>query len=291
MARPRRSYVDEANAASTAEAARVATQNGRGRNAAAPVNRLKARPAGDATAELGEVIRGLKPTGKAQSEQIKVAPLRQAIITIPLIGLSPLKILRFSRKKQFELGEAQKAGSQHGSKKKRDPKDFNSDYEEAKYICTQDGKKWLGLNATGIRNGCIETCRMAGFVMTRAKMSIFCEADGVDDLDATPLCRIEGKEECSIDPVRNANGNSDLRARVMFRKWKLKVRIRFDEDQFSPSDILNLMIRVGQQNGLGEGRPNSTNGNGTGCGLFSVDLDNCTLERLPTAEAAMPDLD
>lgn len=230
----------------------------------------------------------------ASKEEIRIAPLRQAILTVPITGLAPLKVLRFSKKKQETVRETQAAGSQSGSKRKRAPKDFQQEYEDAKYLCTQKigGEKvtWLGINATGVRNGCIETCRVAGFVMTRAKMSVFCVEDGRDDLDATPLVRILGEPEMSVDPVRNASGVIDLRSRVMFRDWKMNIRIRFDEDQFSPSDVLNLMIRVGQQNGLGEGRPNSTNGNGTGNGLFAVDLDDCSLERMKTGELVMPKL-
>lgn len=229
----------------------------------APVNRLK---------------------GAKATEALTITPLRQAVMTIPIVGQSPLKILRFSRKKQQQVQSTQEAGEQARTKRKREAKNFDQEYQDAKYLCTEkQGTKaitWLGLNATGIRNGCIETCRMAGFVMTKAKMSVFCVQDGVDDLDATPLVRINGNPEMCVDPVRNANGSIDLRPRVMFREWKMTVRIRFDEDQFSPSDVINLMIRVGQQNGLGEGRPNGTNGNGTGNGLFIVDVDHCSLERL-----------
>lgn len=229
-----------------------------------------------------------KKNGK--EAQLAITPLRQAIMHIPIVGQSPLKVLRFSRKKQDQVAATQAAGEQAKTKRKREAKNFEQEYEDAKYRCTvkSEGKGsakkpstiWLGLNATGIRNGCIETCRMAGFVMTKAKMSIFCVEDGVDDLDATPLVRILGEPEMSVDPVRNANGSIDLRPRCMFRNWRMIVRLRFDLDQFSPSDVLNLMIRVGQQNGLGEGRPNGTNGNGCGNGLFLVDVDHCTLENL-----------
>lgn len=240
---------------------------------------------------------GRKPAAAAAApapvkEEIRIAPLRRAILTVPIVGVTPLKVLRFSKKKQDTVRETQAAGSQAGSKRKRPPKDFEREYEEAKYLCTQtlNGKPvtWLGLNASGIRNGCIETCRVAGFVMTKAKMSIKCLQDGFDDLDATPLVRITGEPEMVVDPVRNASGVMDLRARVMFREWGMRVRLWFDEDQFSPSDVLNLMIRVGEQNGLGEGRPNGTNGYGTGNGVFSVDLGACELERLAAAETVLP---
>ena len=214
-----------------------------------------------------------KSAGKDKAT-LNITPLRQAVLTVPIVGTTPLKILRFSQKKQDQIAESQKAGSQAKSKKKFNPKDFNQDYEDAKYICNTAGEDWLGLNATGIRNACIETCRVAGFVMTKAKMSIFCIADGYDILDNTPLVRIYGTPEPTIDPVRNASGVIDLRARVMFKEWRMYPRIRFDEDQFSYSDIINLMIRVGQQNGLGEGRPNSSNGNGTGNGIFTLDMED-----------------
>jgi hypothetical protein len=212
-----------------------------------------------------------------KEESLVIAPLKQAIIQIPIVGESPLKILRFSKKKQETIIATQQAGDQAKSRKKRDPKDFLQDYEEARYKCTQKegGKKvvWDGLNASGVRCGLIECCRVAGFVMTKAKMSVFCMADGCDDVDATQLVRIFGEPEMTIDHVRNASGVIDLRARAMFREWKMVLRIRFDEGMFGPADVVNLAIRLGQQNGLGEGRPNGTIGAGTGNGLFVVDLD------------------
>jgi hypothetical protein len=240
-----------------------------------------AKANGKMTATRGEIIDAAVKT-EPKKEVLNIAPLKQAILTVPLIGETPLKILRFSKKKQDEIMNTQKAGTQAKTKKKREPKDFERDYEEAKYIGVTSGERWIGMNASGLRIGCIETCRVAGFVMTRAKMSVFCLADGVDTIDnSTPLVRVYGEPEMVVDPVRNDNGSVDLRARVCFQEWRINARIRFDEDQFSPSDILNLLIRVGQQNGLGEGRMNSKNGCGTGNGVFLVDADNCQLERMP----------
>lgn len=243
----------------------------------------------------GELTNRLPDQAKDKKEEIRISPLRQAVLTVPIVGETPLKVLRFSKKKQDEVEAKHRAGDQAKTKKKKGPKDFEEDYEQAKYVCTQQvgGKqvKWLGLNATGIRNGCIKTCGVAGFVMTKAKMSIFCIADGIDDLDhSTPLVRIEGEPVMVIDPVRNDSGVIDLRSRVAFPEWRINVRIRFDEDQFSPSDILNLLIRVGQQNGLGEGRPNGRDGNGTGNGLFRVAVEEASLERLATADFVLPKL-
>jgi hypothetical protein len=254
---------------------RTATNAKAGKVETEPVNRVADQLNGDAPATKAK---------QSKKDLLVIEPLKQAIMTVPIIGSTPLKILRFSQKSRDQVQATQEAGDQAKTKRRKEPKNFEEGYENAKYRCTQilDGKKvtWLGLNASGIRNGCIETCRMAGYAMTKAKMSIFAVEDGFDDIDKTPLCRIFGDAEKCIDAVRNASGVIDLRPRAMWPDWRMSVRIRFDESQFSPSDIINLMIRVGQQNGLGEGRPNGTNGAGTGNGIFLVNVNECSLERL-----------
>jgi len=56
----------------------------------------------------------------------------------------------------------------------------------------------------------------------------------------------------------------------MWRKWGATVRIRYDEDQFTAEDVVNLLLRAGQQVGIGEGRPYSKTSNGLGFGLFKI---------------------
>src|SRR6185295_18232840 len=113
-----------------------------------------------------------------------------------------------------------------------------------------------------------------GFKMTLAKLSLFIEADGLDIKDGTPLVRLVGEPEQSIMAVRNASGVADLRCRPLWREWSAVVRIRFDEDQFSATDVVNLLNRVGQQVGIGEGRPDSRESCGLGYGLFRLELDD-----------------
>ncbi|MEJ5360186.1 MAG: hypothetical protein WHT06_16110, partial [Desulfobacterales bacterium] len=57
----------------------------------------------------------------------------------------------------------------------------------------------------------------------------------------------------------------------MWREWGLKVRIRYDADQFSRDDVANLIARAGVQCGLGEGRPFSRMSNGMGYGTFEIE--------------------
>ena len=116
----------------------------------------------------------------------------------------------------------------------------------------------------------ISACRLVGIVMTRAKLSVFVEADGIDRGDGTPLVRIQGEPRIHEATVRNETGVADIRWRPMWEQWSADVRVTWDEDQFSATDVMNLMLRAGMQVGIGEGRPDSPNSNGLGWGRFEI---------------------
>jgi len=113
---------------------------------------------------------------------------------------------------------------------------------------------------------------MVGFKMTHARCSVFVVADGFDADDATPLVRITKGEPQYLElAVRLETGVCDIRPRPMWEPgWEANVRIRFDADQFSVSDVANLLLRAGAQIGVGEGRPFSKNSKGMGWGMFRL---------------------
>ena len=171
------------------------------------------------------------------------------------------------------MEETQRQGQQARGKRNRKPKDFEAIYEAAKHIAKANGKDkggWIGIPAPAFRNACIDACRLVGFKMTHAKLSVFIEADGIDVGDGTPLVRIVGEPRVHESSVRNESGVADIRWRPMWETWSAAVRVTCDEDQFSATDVMNLMLRAGLQVGIGEGRPNSPNSNGLGWGRFEV---------------------
>jgi hypothetical protein len=100
---------------------------------------------------------------------------------------------------------------------------------------------------------------------------LFVVADGYDHLDRTALVRIHGpKPERSDMHVRNATGVIDVRTRPIWHEWSCELRIRYDGGQFTGNDVVNLLSRVGQQVGIGEGRPDSRQSAGLGFGLFRL---------------------
>lgn len=204
--------------------------------------------------------------GKQESVTI-TAPNFQ-YVEIALVGTSPYVQHKFSEKAKKQMRDKMLAGSQAAKGRKREPRDFKSDYEQAQY---KSKEGWVGIPASCFRNAIISTCRLVGFKMTLAKLSIVVEADGWDVDGITPLVKIDGKPEAFESAVRNDNGAADLRVRPIWRIWKVKIRVRFDADQFSMQDVINLIARVGTQVGIGEGRHDSPQSTGMGWGCFEID--------------------
>lgn len=208
----------------------------------------------------------IEQAGKPQT--VVITPPRMEKATIHIRGLSLYVQHRFSEKAQAQIEATQRAGTQARSRKKRDPKDFEAVYRAAQH---RSREGWCGIPAPAFRNACIDACRLTGFKMTHAKLSLFVDCDGFDGEDGTPLVRISGEPEIHKGWGRNANGNPDLRWRPMWREgWEAYVRVSWDADQFSAADVGNLMMRAGLQCGIGEGRPSSPKSNGLGWGIFEV---------------------
>lgn len=203
----------------------------------------------------------------AQTEAITIKAPNFQRIEFRVRGTAPLLQAAFSNKTRARMRATMEAGSTAKSKRKKDPRDFEADFLDAMHVST-DG--WPGVPAAAFRAACIDVCRMVGFKMTHAKMSIFVEADGLDADSGQPLVMLDaGEPEMSVLATRNATGVADLRARPMWREWSLRLRVRYDADQFTASDVANLVERAGTQIGIGEGRPFSKSSYGMGFGTFT----------------------
>lgn len=205
---------------------------------------------------------------KTSSEVITISPPNFQNLKLVLEGTAPLMQARFSAKAMQAMKAKMEAGSTAKKGKKRDPRNFDEDFEQAMHVSTEG---WIGVPAAALRNACIDVCRMVGFKMTHARMSIFIEADGNDKVDGQPLVKLDAPPpERTEMATRNATGVADIRVRPLWRKWKLNVVVRFDADQFTSTDVVNLVARAGEQIGIGEGRPFSKQSNGMGYGTFKI---------------------
>lgn len=188
-----------------------------------------------------------------------------------ITGMSPYVQNKFSQKARETMRTTQEQGSQKGKGQKRAGKDFNETYRQAIHV-GEEG--WYGIPAPAFRNAMISACRIVGFKMTHAKLSVFVEPDGFDIDDGTPLVRIYGEPEIHESMVRIAQGTADVRWRPMWRQWHAFVKVMYDADQFSLQDVTNLLARAGMQVGIGEGRPDSKMSAGMGWGTFTIKSDS-----------------
>lgn len=206
-------------------------------------------------------------TKSADTKSVEIKAPRLHVVEFEIVGTAPYVQHRFSAKAINQIIATQEAGTQAKSKKKREPKDFGDVYQQAMHI-SKDG--WHGIPAGAFRNAMISACRTVGYKMTHAKLAAFVLADGFDAVDGTPLVRIYGTPHRHTSHARNDNGSVDIRVRPMWDDWSAVVRVRYDADMFSESDVANLLMRVGMQVGIGEGRPDSKNSAGMGWGMFML---------------------
>ena len=207
-------------------------------------------------------------TSSATPVTVTIAPPNMQAVAVNIVGRAPYMQIKFGEKALQAMVAKQTAGSTARKGSKRVARDFDADFRAAQHR-TSDG--WVGIPAAAFRNACIDACRMVGFQMTRAKMSIFVEPDGFDAEDGTPLVRLIADEpEKNMMAVRNDTGVADIRVRPMWRTWGARVRVTFDADQFTPTDVVNLIARAGVHVGIGEGRPFSKTSAGLGFGVFDV---------------------
>lgn len=197
--------------------------------------------------------------------QVTIKPANIQTVVFNIRGTAPLVQARFSKKAELMAKMAE--GSTAKNRRERKARDYEQEMKDAMHVSSEG---WQGLPAPAFRAAMISACRLVGFKMTLAKLSVFVEHDGIDALDGLPLIKFDGTPEINTMHTRNATGVVDVRSRPMWREWSAKVRIRYDADQFTLTDVTNLMQRVGMQVGIGEGRPDSRSSAGLGWGTFEL---------------------
>lgn len=204
-----------------------------------------------------------------KSESVVIAAPEFRTAEFLIRGTTPYVQHRFSQKAQAAMHATQEQGSTAKSKKKREPKDFQKQYEQSMHK-SRDG--WRGIPAAAFRCAMVSACRTVGFKMTLAKLAVFIVPDGFDVQDGMPLVRItKGEPHYHEMMARNETGVVDLRARAMWDEgWEAILRVKFDKDLFTLTDVTNLLMRVGQQVGIGEGRNDSKRSCGMGWGEFEI---------------------
>lgn len=207
------------------------------------------------------------PAEQQKTEDVTIKAPNLRTIAFRVIGTSPYVQHRFAKKAEMMAKMAE--GGKSKSKKQRDARDFDRDYQEAMHK-SRAGR--CGIPAAAFRNAMISACKVAGYVMTRAKLAVFVVPDDIDQ-DGFPIVHIVGMPERFDAAVRNDSGVADVRSRPMWREWSCVLRVQYDADQLSATDIANLLFRAGMQCGIGEGRHDSKDSCGLGFGCWTIETD------------------
>lgn len=207
------------------------------------------------------------PATGSGPQTLIISPPNFQSAKLKIVGTAPYVMNKMSSANRQAMMAKQMSGERSKKGQKREPKDFDKVFKGAMHTSTEG---WLGIPASSMRAAMISACRLVGFQMTRAKLCVFVEQDGFDEDDGQPLVKIIGKPVRKDMAVKLADGSTDIISRPFFFPWSAEVTIRWDGDQFSAGDVVNLLSRVGQQVGIGAGRPDSKSSTGMGWGLFNV---------------------
>lgn len=205
------------------------------------------------------------PKKADKEKKITIEPQRWQDASFSIVGIEPLVIHRFSKKAEAIIREKHATGQQSRKGSTRAPKDFDALYHGAMFKSPQG---WYGINAMSFKHAMVDACVTAGFHKSKAKTLVHVVADGHDSIDGQPLIRITKGAPRKLEGItRLPNGQPDIRVRAMWEKWAATVRVRFDPEWFSLSDVANLLMRAGN-GGVGEGRNSSKKSVGMGWGSF-----------------------
>lgn len=166
-------------------------------------------------------------------------------VIIPITGVSPLIVHKWSEKVIREMQDKQAGKAKN---KKHDIREPESEFEAAKHISVEG---WDGFPAAGFKAAMIRGAKMVGMVMKDAQTSFFVNADD----EETQLVRIHGDARMRTDMVRVGMGSADVRYRPEYPEWSADLKIEFNAGVISRDQVYQLVKAAGYGCGIGEMRP------------------------------------
>jgi hypothetical protein len=204
-----------------------------------------------AAAHLAAMEAGAKASEKP-GQGITLPSIKITVLQVVLDGDAPLICHNWSAKAKKQILDKQMQVASQG----RDAKDPERDFLESLYPM-EDGS--YGFPAIAFKNAAVEACTSLGKSVTKvaARQAFHIVGD---------LVKVEGKPTPREDMVRVGQGTADIRFRGEFKKWSVKLTIRFNARVLSAEQVVNMLNTAGFAVGVGEYRPEK---NGS-FGLFHV---------------------
>ncbi|MET0723597.1 MAG: hypothetical protein ABWY64_22620 [Tardiphaga sp.] len=185
------------------------------------------------------------PTAAPTESVLHIEPLKQGVITLRIIGETPLYQNRMAAKaKRTLLVGGQKKGKADRAQIKHSPEE---EYRDSAEILST-GPTALGLKVIAIK-AAMATAALdtPGLRKTEAQRLLFMPGDH---------CALYGTPYLKMDVVRSAdiNRTPDIRSRAYLPVWGAEVSIRFVTPQLSAQSVVNLLCNAGILVGVGDYR-------------------------------------
>jgi hypothetical protein len=182
---------------------------------------------------------------------IRIPPIKVKVVEVHLVGDSPLICHKWSDDAKRQMLDKQMKRATSG----KAAKDPEKDYAASLYK-HPDGS--YGFPAVAFKSAAVDACsHIEGMTKVEARGAFHIIGD---------MVKLEGKPNPREDMVRLGGTTADIRYRGEFRKWSVKLRIRFNENVLSAEQIINLLNVAGFAIGVGDWRPEK---NGS-FGMFHV---------------------
>jgi hypothetical protein len=148
-------------------------------------------------------------------ERITITPPNVGYLLVSMKGVEAYVQQRMTARAQRAMRKKMELGDQARKNIKREPRRFAGEFAEAMY---RGPKGERGIPTNALRDAAISACKVKGFAMTRAKLSIQVVPDFYDELTATPLVKINGRPKRIESVVRNSGRARppDIRTRAMW---------------------------------------------------------------------------
>ena len=203
----------------------------------------------------------------AKKEEVRgLKPVNRRLVTVRLVGKSPLIQHKWGEKAKELMRMKQQEGKKTKDRELRDPEDEG---HKAGYYCDKE-EKVPGVLAVAIKTAVIEAAHNdLGMPKTLVRKALFIYPMGREVV--IPLETVSGEGnpvvEIAEDMVRVGQGSADLRYRPYFFDWAVTTRWEVDVDLLQVQDLLLLLERAGFGVGIHEWRPEK----GGEYGRFEID--------------------
>lgn len=195
-----------------------------------------------------------------EAASIAIQKVAQQTIRVPILGVTPLLMHRFSEKAKRQMLD-----NMQGRKSLKESKDPQAEYESSFYRLT-DGTP--GFPVIAFKSATIGAARFYGKEVTMTALKQYMFFQGEIGSDGQTLSRIEGDPQMREDVVRIGRG-TDLRYRAEFRDWRTVITVTYVTSALTQDSILSLIDAGGMGVGVGEWRPEKNGDRGT----YMIDPD------------------